>query len=102
MFDYRALCEIQLQVSVDFLRVVQYVTHIVGEPKYKYDQQAQVTRSCKELQHKYCLETVSIKILVLVCVCVGGGGLNQFYGIRTSPLRSAVLHYKCNITHNTE
>ena len=24
MFDYRALYEIQLQVSVDFLRVVQY------------------------------------------------------------------------------
>ena len=24
MFDYRALCEIQLQVSVDFLRVVQF------------------------------------------------------------------------------
>ena len=26
MFDYRALYEIQLSVSVDFLRVVQFVT----------------------------------------------------------------------------
>ena len=27
MFDYKALYEIQLQVSVDFLRVVQYRIH---------------------------------------------------------------------------
>ena len=44
------------------------------EPKYKYGQQEQVT--VIKPQQKYCLETVSIKIL---------GGLNQFYGLPSSP-----------------
>ena len=28
MFDYRALCKIQVSVSVDFFRVVQFLTEI--------------------------------------------------------------------------
>ena len=51
MFDYRALYEIQLQVSVDFLRVVQFRYYVLlppgtnsfitpvlhGQPKIKAD-----------------------------------------------------------------
>ena len=50
------------------IQLPKYVTHIIGESKYKYGKQEQVT-VLKEPQNKYCLGMVSIKIL---------GGLNQF------------------------
>ena len=64
---------------------------IIGEPKYKYGQQEQAT--VRNHNRSTALERSVLKYW--------GGGLNRFYGIPTSPLGSAVLHYKCNIKHIT-
>ena len=63
------------------------LTHIIGEPKYKYVQQEQAT--VRNHNRSTALERSVLKYW--------RGGLNRFYGIPTSPLGSAVLHYKCNI-----
>ena len=63
--------------SFSYLKFTKYVTNIIAEPKYKHTAR---TSNSKELQQKYRLGTVSIKIL--------GGGLNRFYGYPTSPSAS--------------
>ena len=54
----------------------------MGEPKYKYGQQEQVTVT----NHN---RNTALKRSVLK-YCVGGGVLNRFYGIPTSPSASFV------------
>ena len=72
-----------------------FIIVIIGEPKYKYGQQEQAT--VRNHNRSTALERSVLKY--------GGWGglgcLNRFYGIPTSPLGSAVLHYKCNIKHIT-
>ena len=53
--------------SFSYLKFTKYVTNIIPESKYKYGQQGR-TKNSTELQQKYRLGAVSIKIL-------GGGGL---------------------------
>ena len=73
-----------------YLNLLKYVTHIIGEPKYKYGQQQQVT--VRNLKRSTALERSVLKYSV---------GVKGFYGYPTSSLGSVVLHYKCNITHIT-
>ena len=75
--------------SFSYLNLTKYITHIIGEPKYKCGQQEQVT--VRNHNSSTALERSVLKY-------AGGGGL---YGIPTSSLGSVVLHYKCNITHIT-
>ena len=53
----------------------------MGEPKYKYGQQEQVT--VRNHNRSTALERSILKYW-------GGGGLNRFYGIPTSPSASVM------------
>ena len=57
-----------------------YVTHIIGEPKYKYGQQEQVT--VRNHSSSTALERSVLKYWVGVRGG-GGQGLCRFYGIMT-------------------
>ena len=63
--------------SFYYLKFTKYVTNIIAEPKYKYGQQEQVTvrntTGVPPWNGQYN---------------TGGGGLNRFYGIPTSPSAS--------------
>ena len=51
------------------IQVPKHVTHIIGEPKYKYGQQEQVTVRNKN-------KNTAMELSVLL------GGLNRFYGVQ--------------------
>ena len=66
------------------IQLPKYVTHIIGEPKYEYGQQEQVT----EKSHS---RSTALERLVLKYWGGGGGqGLNRFYGYPTSPSASVM------------
>ena len=62
------------------IQLPKYVTHIIGEPKYDYGQQEQVTE--KSHNSSTALERIVLKYC--------GGGFNRFYGYPTSPSASVV------------
>ena len=65
------------------IQLPKYATHIIGEPKYKYAQQKQVT--VRNYNRSTALEWSVLKYWGR-----GGGCLNQFYGIPTSPSASVM------------
>ena len=66
--------------SFSYLKFTKYVTNIIAEPKYKYAQQEQVT--VRNHNRSTALERPVLKYWK------GGGGLNRFYEIPTSPSAS--------------
>ena len=53
------------------IRLPKYVTHIIGEPKYKYGQHEQIT--VRNYNRNTAMERSVLKEM---------GGLNRFYGIQ--------------------
>ena len=68
---------------ISYLKFTKYVTNILVEPKYKYGQQEQVTVMNQNRSTCTALERSVLKY--------GGGGLNRFYGIPTSPSASVMV-----------
>ena len=66
------------------IQLLKYVTHIIGEPKYKYGQQEQLT------VRNHNKSTAALEQSVVKYGGGGRGGLNRFYGYPTSPSASVM------------